>query len=53
MGRDFIETKKNILILVTKLSNGGAEKSAVLLSKNLSKKYNLYLMVGLEIMKQM
>lgn len=45
MGRNFIETKKNILILVTKLSNGGAEKSAVLLSKNLSKKYNVYLAV--------
>ena len=49
MERNFIETKqdikKNIIILVTKLSNGGAEKTATLLAKNLSKKYNVYLTV--------
>ncbi len=48
MGRDFIETslkEKNIMILTTKLSNGGAEKAASLLANNLSKKYNVYLTV--------
>lgn len=37
--------KKNIMVLVTKLSNGGAEKAAVVLAENLSKKYNVYLVV--------
>ncbi len=37
--------KKNIMILLTKLSNGGAEKAATILAENLSKKYNVYLVV--------
>lgn len=37
--------KKNIMVLVTKLANGGAEKSAMILAENLSKKYNVYLTV--------
>ncbi len=37
--------KKSIMILVTKLSNGGAEKAATILAKNLSKQYQVYLVV--------
>ena len=37
--------KKNIMVLVTKLSNGGAEKAALQLAENLSKTYNVYLTV--------
>lgn len=32
---------KNILVIITKLSNGGAEKAITLLASNLSKKYNV------------
>lgn len=32
---------KNILMIITKLSNGGAEKAIALLANNLSKKYNV------------
>ena len=37
--------KKNVMVLVTKLANGGAEKAAITLAENLSKKYNVYLAV--------
>ena len=37
--------KKNIIILVSKLSNGGAEKAATMLAENLSQKYNVSLVV--------
>jgi len=37
--------KKNILIIIPTLSGGGAEKVAANLSKVLSKKYNLYLII--------
>ena len=32
---------KNILMIITKLSNGGAERAINLLSKNLSDKYDV------------
>ena len=36
---------KNIMILITKLSNGGAEKASIKLAESLSKRYNVYLTV--------
>ena len=38
--------KKNIMIISNKLSNGGAERVAANLSYDLSKKYNVYLVLG-------
>ena len=37
--------KKNIAILTTKLSNGGAERASSILAERLLKKYNVYLIV--------